>query len=114
MIHDLARTWARLAADASVRAAVLIGAGRAFSAGVDLTGGGHTPPPSLRADPHVASSLCRITDSAPPLPAAQSVFQGDVEDTTLDPVAQMAACAFPIIGAINGPAITAGVCVWGG
>lgn len=77
MIHELAATFRRLAADESVRAAVLTGAGRAFSAGVDLT-------------------------------AAQQVFQGDVEDRDRDPVAQMEACPFPIIGAVHGPAITAG------
>eukprot|EP00897_Mesotaenium_endlicherianum_P002917 jgi/Mesen1/2653/ME000167S01800 len=42
------------------------------------------------------------------LTAAQSVFQGDVKNADEDPVVQMELCRVPIIGAINGHAITAG------
>ncbi|GJP47157.1 hypothetical protein CLOM_g6384 [Closterium sp. NIES-68] len=42
------------------------------------------------------------------LTAAQSVFQGDVTDEETDVVVQMERCPMPIIGAINGHAITAG------
>ncbi|CAI6009256.1 unnamed protein product [Closterium sp. NIES-65] len=42
------------------------------------------------------------------LTAAQSVFQGDVTDEEADVVVQMERCPMPIIGAINGHAITAG------
>lgn len=42
------------------------------------------------------------------LTAAKSVFQGDVKDIEADPVAQMELCPTPIIGAINGHAVTAG------
>ncbi|KAL4308769.1 hypothetical protein GQ457_01G027630 [Hibiscus cannabinus] len=42
------------------------------------------------------------------LTAAQQVFKGDVKDPEVDPLAQMEQCPKPIIGAINGFAITAG------
>eukprot|EP00243_Klebsormidium_subtile_P004719 TRINITY_DN18876_c0_g1_i1.p1 TRINITY_DN18876_c0_g1~~TRINITY_DN18876_c0_g1_i1.p1 ORF type:complete len:273 (-),score=58.48 TRINITY_DN18876_c0_g1_i1:388-1206(-) len=77
MLEQLAQTFKSLRADKSARVVILTGAGRAFSAGIDLT-------------------------------AAQSVFQGDVKDIEADPVAQMELCPLPIIGAINGHAVTAG------
>eukprot|EP00898_Chlorokybus_atmophyticus_P004634 jgi/Chlat1/5171/Chrsp33S05034 len=42
------------------------------------------------------------------LTAGQSVFQGGYRDPETDPVAQMEACPFPIIGAVNGAAYTGG------
>ncbi|KDP27905.1 hypothetical protein JCGZ_18985 [Jatropha curcas] len=42
------------------------------------------------------------------LTAAEEVFKGDVKDVETDPVAQMERCKKPIIGAINGFAVTAG------
>lgn len=42
------------------------------------------------------------------LTAAETVFKGDVKDVETDPVAQMERCRKPIIGAINGFAVTAG------
>eukprot|EP00475_Leptophrys_vorax_P006720 TRINITY_DN14193_c0_g3_i1.p2 TRINITY_DN14193_c0_g3~~TRINITY_DN14193_c0_g3_i1.p2 ORF type:complete len:268 (+),score=-11.00 TRINITY_DN14193_c0_g3_i1:162-965(+) len=42
------------------------------------------------------------------LTAAQAVFQGDVADEEADVVVQMERCPMPIIGAVNGHAITAG------
>ena len=42
------------------------------------------------------------------LTAAEDVFKGDVKDKEKDPVIQMEACSKPIIGAINGFAVTAG------
>jgi enoyl-CoA hydratase/carnithine racemase len=42
------------------------------------------------------------------LTAAEEVFKGDVKDVEADPVAQMEQCKKPIIGAINGFAVTAG------
>eukprot|EP00850_Spirogloea_muscicola_P017886 SM000158S02018 [mRNA] locus=s158:124750:126027:+ [translate_table: standard] len=77
MMVDLAQAFKRLGRDSRVKAIILTGAGRAFSAGVDLT-------------------------------AAQSVFKGDVKNPEEDPVVQMELCRVPIIGAINGHAITAG------
>ncbi|URE35775.1 Enoyl-CoA hydratase/isomerase family [Musa troglodytarum] len=40
--------------------------------------------------------------------AAEEVFKGDVKDIVADPVIQMERCRKPIIGAINGYAVTAG------
>ncbi|BBN14162.1 hypothetical protein MPTK1_6g09380 [Marchantia polymorpha subsp. ruderalis] len=42
------------------------------------------------------------------LSAAKGVFQGDVKDESKDPVYQMDLCKKPIIGAVNGWAITGG------
>ncbi|EEF43100.1 probable enoyl-CoA hydratase 1, peroxisomal [Ricinus communis] len=42
------------------------------------------------------------------LTSAEDVFKGDVKDVESDPVAQMELCQKPIIGAINGFAVTAG------
>ncbi|WCJ23304.1 enoyl-CoA hydratase/isomerase A [Euphorbia peplus] len=42
------------------------------------------------------------------LTRAEDVFKGDVKDVEADPVAQMERCKKPIIGAINGFAVTAG------
>lgn len=50
------------------------------------------------------SSFCSGVD----LTAAEDVFKGDVKDAETDPVIQMERCRKPIIGAINGFAVTAG------
>lgn len=42
------------------------------------------------------------------LTAAEDVFKGDVKNKDIDPVIQMEVCSKPIIGAINGFAVTAG------
>ncbi|KAF3617965.1 putative huntingtin-interacting protein K-like isoform 1 [Capsicum annuum] len=49
-------------------------------------------------------SFCSGVD----LTAAEDVFKGDVKDIETDPVAQMERCRKPIIGAIDGFAVTAG------
>ncbi|CAI9118890.1 OLC1v1020517C1 [Oldenlandia corymbosa var. corymbosa] len=49
-------------------------------------------------------SFCSGVD----LTAAEDVFKGDVKDMETDPVYQMERCKKPIIGAINGFAVTAG------
>lgn len=49
-------------------------------------------------------SFCSGVD----LTAAEDVFKGDVKDPDTDPVLQMEKCRKPIIGAINGFAVTAG------
>ncbi|XP_062108807.1 probable enoyl-CoA hydratase 1, peroxisomal [Humulus lupulus] len=56
----------------------------------------------------VLSGSGRAFCSGVDLTAAEDVFKGDVKDVESDPVAQMERCKKPIIGAINGFAVTAG------
>ncbi|KAL5541993.1 hypothetical protein UlMin_009703, partial [Ulmus minor] len=56
----------------------------------------------------VLSGSGRAFCSGVDLMAAEDVFKGDVKDVESDPVAQMELCRKPIIGAINGFAVTAG------
>ena len=75
---ELVRTFAELAKDDSVRVAVLTGAGRAFTAGVDLK------------------------------EAGQTGFALGADGGEIDLSKGLAAFPWPIIGAINGFAITGG------
>jgi len=80
LLNELARAVDALAADDAVRVLILTGAGRAFCAGLDLKelGSGRT----------------------------------DIGKTTVtsrgDPVGALTRCAKPVIGAINGAAVTGG------
>ncbi|EXC24969.1 3-hydroxybutyryl-CoA dehydratase [Morus notabilis] len=56
----------------------------------------------------VLSGAGRAFCSGVDLTAAEDVFKGDVKDLGADPVAQMERCRKPIIGAVNGFAVTAG------
>lgn len=56
----------------------------------------------------ILSGSGRAFCSGVDLTAAEDVFKGDVKDIQSDPVAQMGRCRKPIIGAINGFAVTAG------
>lgn len=78
---EIARVFAELNADESVRAIVLTGSGRAFTAGLDLK--------ELAQGPNI------VEDANPSDPAR-------------DPVRAIEACRKPVIGAINGVAITGG------
>lgn len=78
----LARLWSRLSEDREVRAAVLTGSGRAFSAGGDLT---------------YLDELRRDADLR-----AQSIAHGR------DLVLGMARCRVPVVAAVNGPAVGLG------
>ena len=75
---ELVKTFAELATDESVRVAVLTGAGRAFTAGVDLK------------------------------EAGQTGFALGADGGEIDLAKGLAAFPWPIIGAINGVAITGG------
>jgi enoyl-CoA hydratase len=81
MRHALAEAFQAVGADDGVRAVVLTGAGKAFTAGLDLK--------ELGSDPKA-------------LGAANATEARD------NPVAAIEACAKPVIGAINGAAITGG------
>lgn len=74
----IAETFDNLEADPKIRVAILTGAGRAFCAGLDLK----------------------------ELGSGQSTVQGTV--ATRDPVTSMSRFSGPIIGAINGVAVTGG------
>jgi enoyl-CoA hydratase len=81
--HALIGAFEGLASDADVGVVILTGAGRAFSAGLDLKElGGETS----------TSSTAEITET---------IATGDLIDT-------MARCDRPIIGAVNGVAVTGG------
>ncbi|KAG8370530.1 hypothetical protein BUALT_Bualt14G0126400 [Buddleja alternifolia] len=56
----------------------------------------------------ILSGSGRAFCSGVDLTAAEDVFKGDVKDEETDPVVQMELCKKPIIGAINGFAVTAG------
>ncbi|OMO58488.1 Crotonase superfamily [Corchorus olitorius] len=56
----------------------------------------------------ILSGSGRAFCSGVDLTAAEQVFKGDVKDPEADPVFQMEHCPKPIIGAINGFAVTAG------
>ncbi|KAJ8467604.1 hypothetical protein OPV22_030156 [Ensete ventricosum] len=66
----------------------------------------------LDADPAVGVVVItgrgRAFCSGVDLTAAEEVFKGDVKDVVSDPVVQMERCRKPLIGAINGYAVTAG------
>jgi enoyl-CoA hydratase len=80
--RGLARLWPRLSDDREARAAVLTGAGKAFSAGGDFT-----YLQELRRDPELR---------------AQSIADGR------DLVLNMARCRVPVVAAVNGPAVGLG------
>jgi enoyl-CoA hydratase len=80
LLDTLARAIDELAADATVRVLILTGAGRAFSAGLDLK--------ELGAD---RTNIGKTTVTS----------RGD-------PVGALARCKKPVIGAINGAAVTGG------
>jgi len=77
--HRIAETFARLGREGSAKVVILTGKGRAFCAGIDLR--------------ELGSGATRV---------------GAPRDPAYDPTSAMAAFPGPVIGAINGAAITGG------
>jgi len=88
LMLELATTIDRLGENPAVRVLILTGAGRAFCAGLDLKEIG------------AGQGTLGATDAAPPAEADARPLR--------DPVAAIGRFAGPVIGAINGPAVTGG------
>ena len=94
--EELARTFVKLRENDEVRVIVLTGAGRAFCAGGDvdfITGDGDRPMPGT-------------SDSSRPIPRYQRKTPGG---PFVDVVRQIVAVDKPVIAAIHGPAVGAGL-----
>ncbi len=85
MHQELIRVWRDVHLDRSIRALVVTGAGRAFSAGGDL------------------AMISRMTED---YRAVMTMLE-----ETQDLVSEMLRCDTPIVSAINGPAVGAGLVV---
>ncbi|MFD0452512.1 enoyl-CoA hydratase-related protein [Rhodococcus aetherivorans] len=135
MEHELIAAYDRCDADDSVRAVVLTGAGRAFCAGADLSGGADTFAQRLDEPSDDATADVRRDDTAADVrrddtaadvrrdDTAADVRRDDTaadvrrDDTAADVrrdgggrvVLRMFECRKPIIAAINGPAVGVGI-----
>ncbi|MGV9733971.1 crotonase/enoyl-CoA hydratase family protein [Rhodococcus aetherivorans] len=117
MEHELIAAYDRCDADDSVRAVVLTGAGRAFCAGADLSGGADTFAQRLDEPSDDATADVRRDDTAADVRRDDTAADVRRDDTAADVrrdgggrvVLRMFECRKPIIAAINGPAVGVGI-----
>jgi enoyl-CoA hydratase/carnithine racemase len=99
MIHEFIDAIDKADADDAVRAIIVTGAGRAFCAGADLSGGGRTFDREARAD-------------RPPVPNGPDGKPDLSHENARDGGGRMTLrifkCKKPVIGAVNGPAVGIG------
>jgi enoyl-CoA hydratase/carnithine racemase len=115
MTPELTAAWAQamesLEQDDSVRAVVVTGAGTAFCAGGDLSWLGHADPAdrgTAGADTGVADTGVAGADARPvPTPAQLRAKMYDFYRTWL----RVRDLEVPVLAAVNGPAIGAGLCL---
>ena len=115
MTPELTAAWAQamesLEQDESVRAVVVTGAGTAFCAGGDLSWLGHADPAdrgTAGADTGVADTGVAGADARPvPTPAQLRAKMYDFYRTWL----RVRDLEVPVLAAVNGPAIGAGLCL---
>ena len=95
MRNELLDAFDRIDADDAVRAVVVTGAGRAFCAGADLSGGGDTFDKDKSKDMYAGPD--DVLDDGTPRDGGGTV------------ALRVARCLKPVIGAINGAAVGVGV-----
>ena len=99
MADELVHAYGRASADDSVRAIIVTGAGRAFCAGMDLSGGGNV----FGLDETLSPTLDDLRNN----PDDPALLTG-VRDTGGRVALAMYDCLKPIIGAVNGAAVGIG------
>jgi enoyl-CoA hydratase/carnithine racemase len=99
MLHEMIDAFDRADKDDAVRAVIVTGAGRAFCAGADLSGGGATFDRASRTD-------------RPQMPLGPDGEPDLASDAVRDGGGRLAlrifACLKPVIAAVNGPAVGVG------
>jgi len=99
MADELVDAFGRASRDDAVRAVIVTGAGRAFCAGMDLTGSGNVFGLDETLQPTLADMDTRLAD--PEIARGVRDHGGRVSLAIFE-------CTKPVIGAINGPAVGIG------